>query len=126
MLRIMQANFDSALDARYAIAQGKLWGTFIHPLSELSDLEFLIALGETANIVLSYGTSYSSGMFMFGGGDSILRTDEPVYADRHCESVREVGIRTFLAVGPCRPPFPRRFMRWNGVFRPGVGEKCEK
>ncbi len=70
LLRIMQANFDSALDARYAIAQGKLWGTFIHPLSELSDLEFLIALGETANIVLSYGTSYSSGMFIFGGGDS--------------------------------------------------------
>jgi len=70
LLRIMQANFDSALDARYAIAQGKLWGTFIHPLSELSDEEFLIALGETANIVLSYGTSYSSGMFIFGGGDS--------------------------------------------------------
>ena len=71
LLRIMQANFDSALDARYAIAQGKLWGTFIHPLSELSDEEFLIALGETANIVLSYGTSYSSGMFIFGGGDSV-------------------------------------------------------
>jgi cytosine/adenosine deaminase-related metal-dependent hydrolase len=54
------------------------------------------------------------GVSLFGGGDSILRTDEPVYADRHCESVREVGIRTFLAVGPCRPPFPRRFVRWNG------------
>jgi hypothetical protein len=24
----------------------------------------------TANIVLSYGTSYSSGMFIFGAGDS--------------------------------------------------------
>ncbi len=71
LLRIMRANFDSALDARYAIAQGKLWGTFIHPLSELSDEEFLIALGETANIVLSYGISYSSGLFIFGGGDSI-------------------------------------------------------
>ena len=37
---------------------------------ELSDDEFLTALGETANIVISYGTSYSSGLFMFGGGDS--------------------------------------------------------
>ena len=26
LLRLMQANFDSALDARYAVAQGRLWG----------------------------------------------------------------------------------------------------
>lgn len=70
LVRILQANFDSALDARYAIADGKLWGAFIHPLSELSDEEFLVGLGETANIVLTYGTTYSSGLFIFGGGDS--------------------------------------------------------
>ena len=70
LLRLMQANFDSALDARYAIAQDTLWGVFIHPLSELSDDEFLTALGETVNIVLSYGTTYSSGLLIFGGGDS--------------------------------------------------------
>jgi len=70
LLRMMQANFDSALDARYAIANGQLWGTFIHPLSELSDDEFLVGLAQTANVVLSYGTSYSSGLFTFGGGDS--------------------------------------------------------
>ena len=55
------------------------------------------------------------GVSLFGGGDSILRTDDPVYADRHCESVRDVGIRTFLAVGPGRPPFPRRFVQWRGA-----------
>ena len=70
LLRLMQANFDSALDARYAIAQGMLWGTYIHPLSTLTDDEFLVGLGQTANVVLSFGTSYSSGMFMFNGGDS--------------------------------------------------------
>ena len=70
LVRLMQANFDSALDARYAIAQDVLWGVFIHPLSELSDDEFLTALGETANIVLTYGTTYSSGLMIFGGGDS--------------------------------------------------------
>lgn len=70
LLRLMQANFDSALDARYAIANGQLWGTFIHPLSELSDEQFLVGLGQTANVVLSYGTSYSSGLLIFGGGDS--------------------------------------------------------
>jgi hypothetical protein len=70
LLRLMQANFDSALDARYAIAQGKLWGAFIHPLSSLTDEEFLLGVGQTANVVASFGSSYSSGMFTFGGGDS--------------------------------------------------------
>ncbi len=70
LVRVMQANFDTALDARYAIANEMLWGIFIHPLSELSDEEFLVGLGETANVVLTYGTSYSSGLFIFGGGDS--------------------------------------------------------
>jgi len=70
LVRLMQANFDSALDARYAIGQGLLWGTFIHPLSTLTDEEFLVGLGQTANVVASFGTSYSSGMFTFGGGDS--------------------------------------------------------
>src|SRR5210317_1701687 len=35
LMRLMQANFDTALDARYAVAQGRLWGVFIHPLSPL-------------------------------------------------------------------------------------------
>ena len=35
MTRMMQANFDSTLDARYAIAQDTLWSVYIHPLSPL-------------------------------------------------------------------------------------------
>jgi hypothetical protein len=70
LLRIMQANFDSALDARYAIGQELLWGTFIHPLGSLTDEEFLVGLGQTVNVVVSFGTSYSSGMLIYGGGDS--------------------------------------------------------
>lgn len=70
LMRLMQANFDSALDARYAIARDILWATYIHPLSSLTDAQFLVGVGQTANIVATYGTSYSSGMFIFGGGDS--------------------------------------------------------
>ena len=70
MYRILQANFDSALDARYAIGKGVLWSTFIHPLSSLNDKKFLSGLGQTINIVRSYGKSYSSGVTSFGGGDS--------------------------------------------------------
>jgi 5-methylthioadenosine/S-adenosylhomocysteine deaminase len=60
---------------------------------------------------LKFGVT--SGVSLFGGGDSILRSDDPVFAARHCEAVREVGIRSLLAIGPCRPPFPRRFLRWE-------------
>ena len=67
---ITNVDDEAVLDARYAVAQGMLWGTYIHPLSTLTDEEFLVGLGQTANVVLSYGTSYSSGVFMFNGGDS--------------------------------------------------------
>ena len=70
VMRVMQANFDTALDARYAIAHGKLWGTFIHPLASLEKNEFISAIGQTVNIALSYGTLYSGGALSFGGGDS--------------------------------------------------------
>lgn len=70
LYRMMQANFDSTLDARYAIAQGMLWATFIHPLSSLTDGNFLSGLGQTVNTVISYGNTYSSGAMLFGGGDS--------------------------------------------------------
>lgn len=70
LVRLMQANFDSALDARYAIANDILWGVFIHPLSSLTDSEFLLGVGQTVNVAATFGKSYSSGMFIFGGGDS--------------------------------------------------------
>lgn len=70
LYRLMQANFDSALDARYSIANDILWAAFIHPLSMLGDEEFLAGVGQTVNLALTYGDSYSSGALVFGGGDS--------------------------------------------------------
>ena len=70
LFRIMQANYDSALDARYAVGQGLLWSTFVHPLSTLDDRDFISGLGQAINIVTSYGKTYSSGLFTYGGGDS--------------------------------------------------------
>ena len=54
------------------------------------------------------------GVSLLGGGNDIMRTDEPAYGEAHCRAVAEVGIRSFLAVGPFRPPFPRIFARWDG------------
>lgn len=60
------------------------------------------------------------GITYFGGGDSIMRTDDPKYGDLHLASVQKVGIREFLAVGPRRPPFPRKFSHWDGENRQDV------
>lgn len=70
MTRMMQANFDSALDARYAIAQDTLWSVFIHPFSPLEKNQLITAIGQVINLVTSYGTVYSGGALNFGGGDS--------------------------------------------------------
>lgn len=70
LLRMMQANFDSALDARYAIANNTLWSAYIHPLSPLKKDQFISALGQTVNAALTYGTLYSGGAMQFNGGDS--------------------------------------------------------
>ncbi len=70
LMRITQANFDSTLDARYAVARDTLWSAFLHPLRSLTDTEFLSGLGQVVNLVATYGKSYSSGTLVFGGGDS--------------------------------------------------------
>ncbi|TFL18729.1 hypothetical protein [Jannaschia formosa] len=68
--RMMQANFDSALDARYAVAEGRLWAVYIHPLSPLRDEQLISGIGQTVNVALTYGSLYSSGGVQFGRGDS--------------------------------------------------------
>ncbi len=70
LARIAQANFDSALDARYAVARNVLWATFIHPLRALHDKQFISGIGQTVNLALTFGSTYSSGLLIFGGGDS--------------------------------------------------------
>ena len=70
MARMMQANFDSALDARYAIANDTLWSAFIHPLSSLGSDQLVTGIGQVVNLQQSYGTLYSSGMLQYEGGDS--------------------------------------------------------
>lgn len=60
------------------------------------------------------------GVSYLGGGPDMMRTDEPAYGDRHCEAIEQVGIRSFLAVGPCRPPYPHKYSRWYGQSRRDV------
>lgn len=70
LLRLLQANFDTALDARYAVANGRLWSTFIHPLAELRSDQLISGLAQTVTLAQTYGDTYTSGAIMFGGGDT--------------------------------------------------------
>lgn len=68
--RMMQANFDSALDARYAIAKDMVWSTYIHPFGPLEKDQLISGIGQVVNLAQTYGTLYSGGAMQFGGGDS--------------------------------------------------------
>lgn len=68
--RLMQANFDTALDARYAVAQDLVWGAFLHPLDTLTQRDFASGILQTHSIGETFGTTFSSGAISYGGGDS--------------------------------------------------------
>ena len=70
LMRTLQANFDAVLDARYAIGSGQVWSIFVHPLSTLTDQDFLSGMAQTAVAAQTFGTTFTSGVFVFGGGDS--------------------------------------------------------
>lgn len=56
----------------------------------------------------------TTGVSLLGGGDTIMRTDNPKYAAAHCQGVVEVGTRSVVAVGPTRAPHPRTYADWSG------------
>lgn len=55
----------------------------------------------------------TTGVSLLGGGDTIMRTDDPEYAAAHCRGVVEVGTRSVVAVGPTRAPHPRIYASWK-------------
>ncbi|MEL6581993.1 MAG: type III secretion system chaperone [Cyanobacteria bacterium J06621_12] len=65
MRRMMLANFHTALDARYAIADGIIVSTFIHPLSTLQEQDLLSALNQVSSLATTFGSSYTSGKMLF-------------------------------------------------------------
>ena len=60
---------------------------------------------------LKAGTT--TGVSLFGGGDSMMRVDDPKYARAHCAAIEAAGTRSVVAVGPSRPPLPRRYVDWS-------------
>lgn len=62
----LEANFHTALDARYATSDGVLYAAFIHPLTSLDAELVESALHQVASLVETFGTTFSSGSLVFG------------------------------------------------------------
>ena len=63
----LEANFHTALDGRYATSDGILYAAYIHPLSMLQLKEVHSALRQVASLVVTFGSTYTSGELVFGG-----------------------------------------------------------
>ena len=66
LMRMIEANFVSALDVRYAAFEGIIWSTFVHPLDSLRERDLLSALQQVITLVKTTGTTYSSSALKFG------------------------------------------------------------
>jgi len=92
------------------------WETICEEVyTQASPPEFWYAEARLAALErLRFGVT--TGVSLLGGGDTIMRTDDPKHAAAHCRGVSEIGTRSVVAVGPTRAPHPRTYADWsNGV-----------
>lgn len=67
LLRLLQANYHTALDARYAITDdGHLVSVFLHPFEELTLGQFILGFCQAIGCAETCGSAYSSGNMVFG------------------------------------------------------------
>jgi len=65
MKECLEANFHTALDIKYAIAEDVMRVVFIHPLKELSVDQVVDAVEQIYSGVQTFGTYYSGGTLEF-------------------------------------------------------------
>jgi len=62
---LLDADFDRALDAKYATRQGVVWAVYVHPLSSLTREEFESAVKQVVALRKNFGTTFSSTNLVF-------------------------------------------------------------
>ena len=65
LLMILEANFHSVLDARYAVSNDIIWSVFIHPLTDLSPALLESAISQVAVAHATFGGDFTSGALIF-------------------------------------------------------------
>lgn len=51
----------------------------------------------------------TTAVSLLGGGGDVMRTEAPEAGNAHCAATIESGLRTIMAVGPSRMPFPKAY-----------------
>jgi hypothetical protein len=67
---LLEANYDRALDAKYALRGKELWSVSVHPLATLAPDDFASFLDQVVRLVKNTGSTYASSDLVFGGGQS--------------------------------------------------------
>lgn len=63
---LLQANFHTTLDARYAVSDGVIYSIYLHPIASLTRDEIVSALAQVVSLVKTFGSTFSSGVLQFG------------------------------------------------------------
>jgi hypothetical protein len=66
---LLEANYDRALDAKYALRGREVWSVSVHPLATLAPDDFASFLDQVVRLVKNTGSSYASSDLVFGAGD---------------------------------------------------------
>lgn len=77
-----------------------------------SDLAFWTADAELQALERLMGGTTLAVPF-FGGGDNVMRSEDPAFAEAHLAAVAASGLREILVMGIDRPPFPKRRRDWG-------------
>lgn len=64
--RMLEANFHTALDAKYGLYNEYVISVFSHPLSYLDEFQIISALEQVVNLADTFGSSYASTSILFG------------------------------------------------------------
>jgi hypothetical protein len=75
---LLQANYDRALDARYAMRNKELWAVVVHPLATLATDDLPSLFDQVVTLVKNTGTTFSSTELVFRSfpDDVVLEPEE--------------------------------------------------
>jgi len=76
LVKMLEANFHSALDAKYSIWEGVVISVFTHPLQQLSEAQIIDAIQQVVRLVDTFGTTFSSTEFIFNGKEEEKENSE--------------------------------------------------
>jgi hypothetical protein len=65
---LLEANYDRALDAKYAMRGREVWSVSVHPLATLAPDDFASFIDQVVRLVKNTGSTYASSDLVFGGG----------------------------------------------------------